>query len=35
VDLQAAIDRFVAETNQNPIPFSWTADPNTIIDNVK
>ncbi len=31
VDLQAAINRFVAETNENPKPFSWTADPDRII----
>ncbi len=31
VDLQAAIKRFLAETNDNPRPFVWTADPNTII----
>jgi transposase len=35
VDLQAAINRFVAETNQNPIPFCWTADPDRIIAAVK
>ena len=27
-DLQAAINRFVAEHNQNPAPFKWKADPN-------
>jgi transposase len=26
VDLQAAINRFVAETNADPKPFTWTAD---------
>jgi transposase len=31
VDLQAAINRFVAEHNQNPKPFIWRADPDTII----
>lgn len=31
VDLQAAINRFVAETNENPRPFTWTADPDQII----
>jgi len=31
IDLQAAINRFLAETNKNPKPFSWTADPDTII----
>jgi transposase len=30
VDLQAAIKRFLAETNDNPKPFVWTADPNKI-----
>jgi transposase len=27
VDLQAAINRFIDETNSNPKPFLWTADP--------
>src|ERR1700729_1924856 len=27
VDLQAAINRYLAETNDNPKPFIWTADP--------
>ncbi|MBV9636293.1 MAG: IS630 family transposase, partial [Methylobacteriaceae bacterium] len=31
VDLQAAIKRFVAETNHRPKPFIWTADPDKII----
>ena len=32
VDLQAAIDRFIAEHNQTEAkPFTWTADPNKII----
>jgi transposase len=30
-DLQAAINRFVAEHNQNSKPFIWRADPNAII----
>jgi transposase len=30
VDLQAAINRFLVETNQNPKPFTWTADPDAI-----
>jgi transposase len=30
-DLQAAINRFVAEHNQSPKPFIWRADPNAII----
>jgi hypothetical protein len=30
VDLQTAINRFVEETNQMQ-PFTWTADPDTII----
>jgi len=33
-DLQTAINRFVAETNENPKPFVWTADPNRIISAV-
>ena len=35
VDLQATINRFVAETNNNPKPFTWTADPDNIIAAVK
>ncbi len=35
VDLQAAINRFLAETNHNPRPFTWTADPGKIIAAVK
>jgi hypothetical protein len=35
VDLQAAINRYLAETNQNPKPFTWTADPDAIIENVR
>ena len=35
VDLQAPINRFVAETNQNASPFHWTADPDKIIAAVK
>lgn len=31
VDLQAAINRFLAETNAEPKPFTWTADPDKII----
>ncbi len=31
VDLQAAINRFVEETNNDPKPFVWTADPNRVI----
>ena len=31
VELQAAIHRFIAETNGNPKPFVWTADPNRVI----
>src|SRR5246500_3504528 len=34
-DLQAAIDRFVAETNNNPKPFTWIANPNKIIAAVR
>ena len=35
VDLQAAINRYLAETNQNPKPFIWTADPHAIIEKVR
>ena len=35
VDLQAAIKRFLAETNDNPRPFVWTADPDKIIAAVR
>ena len=35
VDLQAAINRFLAETNDDPKPFTWTAHPDTIIAAVK
>ncbi len=35
VDLQAAINRFLAETNASPRPFTWTADPDKIIAAVK
>jgi transposase len=31
VDLQAAINRYIDETNHHPKPFVWTADPNKII----
>ena len=35
VDLQAAINRYVAETNASPKPFTWTADPDEIIAAVR
>jgi hypothetical protein len=35
VDLQAAINRFLAETNDNPKPFVWTADPDNILAAVR
>jgi transposase len=35
VDLQAAINRFLDETNHNPKPFTWTANPDKIIAAVK
>lgn len=35
VDLQAAINRFVAETNAAPNPFTWTGDPDKIIAAVR
>ena len=31
VELQAAINRFVAEHNLSPKPFVWRADPDAII----
>jgi hypothetical protein len=31
VDLQAAINRFIAEHNKSPKPFVWRADPHAII----
>ena len=34
VELQAAINRFLAETNADPKPFVWTADPDRIIEKV-
>ena len=34
IELQAAINRFVAETNGDPEPFVWTADPHGILDRV-
>jgi transposase len=35
VDLQAAINRFLKETNDRPKPFVWTADPDKIIAAVR
>src|SRR6187200_2052746 len=35
VDLQAAINRFVLEHNAEPKPFTWTADPDKIIQAVR
>ena len=34
-DLQSAINQFIAETNDDPKPFVWTADPDKIIAAVK
>jgi transposase len=34
-DLKAAIERFVAETNDDPKPFVWTAKPNRVLAAVK
>jgi transposase len=34
VDLQVAINRYLAEHNQRPKPFVWTADPDRIIEKV-
>jgi len=31
VDLQAAINRFLDETNADPNPFHWTADPDRVV----
>jgi hypothetical protein len=31
VELQAAINRFLAETNADPKPFVWTAHPDRVI----
>ncbi|MDQ0474842.1 IS630 family transposase [Labrys wisconsinensis] len=31
VELQAAINRFIEETNANPKPFVWTADPDRVL----
>ena len=35
VALQAAIKHFVAETNDNPVPFRWTKNPDAIIAAVR
>ena len=35
VDLHAAINRYLAETNDDPKPFTWTADPDAIIEKVR
>jgi hypothetical protein len=35
VDLQAAINRFLAETNDAPRPFTWTANSDDIIAAVR
>src|SRR5712664_1716552 len=35
VDLQVAINRFVAETNADPKPFVWTADPKRVLAAVR
>jgi transposase len=34
-DLKAAITRFLAETNSDPKPFVWTADPKRVLAAVK
>jgi hypothetical protein len=34
-NLQEAINRFIAEHNQDPKPFVWTADPDAIIEKVR
>jgi hypothetical protein len=35
VELETAIERFIAETNADPKPFLWTARPNRILAAVK
>jgi hypothetical protein len=35
VDLQAAINRYLAQANQDPRPFVWTAEPDSIIQKVR
>ncbi len=35
VEVQAAIKRFIAESNEDPKPFVWTADPDRIIQAAK
>src|SRR5690242_21375609 len=35
VELQAAINRFLAETNADPRPFVWTAKPEHILEKVR
>ena len=34
-DLQVVVNRFVAETNADPKPFVWTADPKRVLAAVK
>jgi hypothetical protein len=34
-DLQTAINRFLRETNDDPKPFIWTANPDAIIEKVR
>jgi hypothetical protein len=35
VELQAAINCYLAEANKNPSPFVWTAEPDGIIEKVR
>ncbi|GEP01891.1 hypothetical protein GCM10007887_38710 [Methylobacterium haplocladii] len=35
IEVQAAIKRFIAESNGNPKPFVWTADPDRIIQSAR
>ena len=35
VDLQAAINRYLDQANQDPRPFVWTAEPDSIIQKVR
>jgi hypothetical protein len=35
VDLQASINRYIAEHNTKPKPFVWTADPDRVLAAIK
>ena len=34
-DLQAAINRYIAEHHAEPMPLGWTADPRTILNKLR